>query len=216
MPILTSLIGRLGDGLILAGSMMDDHSIDIEPLKKKAKQLIKKLTESSPKQMAVQDGRYFFYYSIVQNVVFVALCNKAFRQDLAFSFLEDVSRDFLRLYAQSISNASRPYEFVAYDMELEKRRMRYSEESQQAKLEELGTEMNNVRGILTRNLDEVIGRGEKIDVVRNLSQSLVHDSQEFRRNATELNRGGLRAAVPYAVVGIVVLLAIFIRSKFLN
>lgn len=27
MPILTSLIGRLGDGLILAGSMMDDHCL---------------------------------------------------------------------------------------------------------------------------------------------------------------------------------------------
>ncbi|KAH7825636.1 Vesicle transport protein Sec22A [Monocercomonoides exilis] len=214
MTIYVTFISRLSDGLILAGSMMDDTSYDLEPQKNKAKQILKTLTFSSPKQLAIEEGRFIYYYSIDHNVVFLALCSSSFPRSIAFSYLEDISRDFLRLHATEIEAAIRPFAFVSYDMEMEKKRRRYCEMKQQHKLDELNEELKDVRGVLTKSLEDVIGRGEKIDVVTQLSTNLVADSKSFRNRSIELSKGaGIRQYVPYAVVVLGVALGLFLRAK---
>ncbi|KAK2956113.1 putative 25.3 kDa vesicle transport protein [Blattamonas nauphoetae] len=211
MSIVTTLISRLSDGLILAGSMMDVQTFDIEPLKQKAKQIVKKLTLSSDPRCTIQDGQFVFCYVIDRNVVFLAICTASFPSSTIYKYLDDVSQDFLRLHGQNVDTVIRPYAFVSFDMEMEKKRRRYADSLQQNKIDELNAELNDVREIMTKNIDDVIGRGERIDVVTDISQTLLDDSRTFHRNSSRLNENTfLRKALPYSVVvGSIVLALVF-------
>jgi vesicle transport protein SEC22 len=106
---------------------------------------------------------YASSYSIEENVIFLALCTSSFPRTLAFSYLEDLSRDFLRLHSREVDAALRPYSFIQYDLEMEKKRRRFCDMKQQHQLDTLHEELRDVKDILTKNLEDVIGRGEKID-----------------------------------------------------
>ena len=140
---------------------------------------MKKITVSSPKRLCIEDGRYTYQYAyktflislaitissciVEQNVIFLALCSSSFPKTLAFQFLEELSREFLRTHTAEVDAAIRPYACVSFDIEIEKIRRAYIDKRQKNKLDELNEELVDVKGILSKNLEDVIGRGEKID-----------------------------------------------------
>ena len=77
--------------------------------------------------------------------------------------MEEISIDFLRIHSTEVEAAVRPYACVAFDVEIEKKRRQYHERQQKSNLDVLHDELVDVKGILSKNLEDVIGRGEKID-----------------------------------------------------
>jgi vesicle transport protein SEC22 len=53
-------------------------------------------------------------YSIEGNVVYLTLCDKTYPKRLAFSYLEEVQKEFQEQYAREIDTAARPYAFVKF------------------------------------------------------------------------------------------------------
>ena len=108
-------------------------------------------------------------YLIDQNVIFLTVCTSSFPKPLAFQFLEELAADFLRAHSSEVEAAVRPYACVSFDVEIEKKRRQYHEKQQKNKLDVLNDELVDVKGILSKNLEDVIGRGEKIDGLNYLS-----------------------------------------------
>ncbi|KAF1740569.1 hypothetical protein MXB_4615, partial [Myxobolus squamalis] len=47
-------------------------------------------------------------------VCFISLCHRAFSKKIAFSYLEDIKKEFFKLYSEQIKIAKRPYCFVEF------------------------------------------------------------------------------------------------------
>ena len=77
---------------------------------------------------------------------------------------------------------------------------------------QLNEELNDVQDIMKQNIQDVLGRGEKLDSVAAKSSSLRDASGKYAKDARYLNtRAMLRKYGPLAVVLLFVLLVIYWR-----
>ncbi|GFP85739.1 25.3 kDa vesicle transport protein [Phtheirospermum japonicum] len=85
----------------------------------------------------------------------------------------------------------------------------------QRNISKLNDELYEVHQIMTRNVQEVLGVGEKLDHVSQMSSRLTSESRVYADKAKDLNRQALiRKWAPVAVVLGVVFLLLYVRKKF--
>eukprot|EP00183_Erythrolobus_madagascarensis_P003653 CAMPEP_0185851272 /NCGR_PEP_ID=MMETSP1354-20130828/8431_1 /TAXON_ID=708628 /ORGANISM="Erythrolobus madagascarensis, Strain CCMP3276" /LENGTH=236 /DNA_ID=CAMNT_0028552227 /DNA_START=80 /DNA_END=790 /DNA_ORIENTATION=- len=231
------MIGRVSDGLPLAASMADEkdaYAGELETYERQAKKILRSLARSSAdahqqatpydvnpaitsastaKQtfVSVESGEFFcFHYVIDANVCFLTLTEKAYPRRLAYDYLDELRKEFLSVYGAQVPAASRPYEFIRFDSFIQKTKKLYSDSRTQRNLDKLNSELKDVHSIMTKNINEVLGRGERLDAVAEKSTRLTMESKRYASQAAKANRMRiLRTYGPLAVVAFVLLFMIW-------
>jgi vesicle transport protein SEC22 len=62
------------------------------------------------------DGGGWDRYIIVRDVVYLVLCDKSYPKKLAYSYLEELSKEFDQCYGSEVASAQRPYQFIKFGM----------------------------------------------------------------------------------------------------
>ncbi|KAG6395658.1 hypothetical protein SASPL_141781 [Salvia splendens] len=190
-----TMIARVTDGLPLAEGLDDGRDVsDADFYKQQVKSLFKNLSR----------GR----------VCYLTMCDRAYPKKLAFQYLEDLKNEFERTYGNQIETAARPYAFIKFDTFIQKTKKLYQDTRTQRNISKLNDELYEVHQIMTRNVQEVLGVGEKLDQVSQMSSRLTSESRIYAEKAKDLNRQALiRKWAPVAVVLGVVFLVFYIKSK---
>lgn len=214
-----TLIARLSDGLPLAEGLDTDKDLEVDSYKAQAKTLFKKFAADSQQaprlSVEITGGKYMFHYLIQQRVIFLTLTDKAYPKKLAFQYLEELASEFMNLYGSQVDAITRPYAFIKFDTFIQKTKKLYLDTRTQRNLAKLTDELGEVHSIMTRNIQEVLGQGEKLDNMSMMSSALAAESKQYSSRAKDLHRQALiRKYVPLAVVVFVLLLVLWIRSKF--
>ncbi|CAG8586591.1 5967_t:CDS:2 [Paraglomus brasilianum] len=195
--VKSTIIARISDGLPLAASMDDEQAGDNELAdhKNKAKMLFKKMNENSEERCSIESGNYYF---------------QSYPRQLAFSYLEELAKEFFMSYGNDITKKTlRPYAFVKFDTFMQKTKKMYQNTRTQHNLDRLNSELNEVSQIMTKNLENVLWRGEGLEKMSNLSDQLRYESQKYKKSARDLNLQLLyRKYGPFAVIGFVVFVVI--------
>jgi Regulated-SNARE-like domain len=55
-----------------------------------------------------------FSYLISDNVVYLVIADKSYPRKLAFSYLDELSKEFLMSYGQKVESVRKPYAFVGF------------------------------------------------------------------------------------------------------
>lgn len=53
-------------------------------------------------------------YLIVDKVIYMCICDSSYPRKLAFSYLDELSKEFQRSYEGKIESVTRPYAFMAF------------------------------------------------------------------------------------------------------
>lgn len=75
--------------------------------------------------------------------------------------------------------------------------------------------LNDIHKVMQRSLSEVVHRGEDIGVLGSKSETVLAESESYRKASVELNR--MKFWQKYGVIGVicgVVVLVFYLRSKF--
>ncbi|KAG2483484.1 hypothetical protein HYH03_017666 [Edaphochlamys debaryana] len=213
-----TLIARVHDGLPLAEGLDSEKDAEIDAYKSQAKSLLKKFSQQPSHQAArlsVESGKYTFHYLIDQGVCYLTLTEKGYPKKLAFQYLEELTNEFTRLYGPQVHTVSRPYAFIKFDTFIQKTKKLYMDTRTQRNMSKLNEDLAEVHTIMTRNIQEVLGQGEKLDNMAKMSSTLAAESKQYSSRAKDLHRQALmRKYVPLAVVVGVVLLLFWVRNKF--
>ncbi|KNC71305.1 hypothetical protein SARC_16158, partial [Sphaeroforma arctica JP610] len=102
-------------------------------------------------------------YLIEMGVCYLVLCEKSYPKKLAFSYLEEVQKEFYQAYANEIGTAARPYAFISFDTTIQRLKRQYMDSRANRNLNKLNNELQDVQRIMTQNIQDVLGRGEKIE-----------------------------------------------------
>lgn len=207
-----TFIARVIDGLPLAASM--DENQDLAEYKNQAKLLLKKISESPHTRSSVDPkGASIFYYIIEDGVCYLTLCDKSYSKKLAFAYLEELQKEFVQQHGQEVMSAGRPYALIKFDVTIQKLKRKYLDSrSAQTHLSKIGEDLHDVQRIMMQNIDEVLGRGERIDTLASKAGNLSMNSKAYLKDAKHLNWLALMRKVgPVAAVSIVVLLVLYIR-----
>ncbi|KAL5062602.1 hypothetical protein RYX36_024339 [Vicia faba] len=193
-----TMIARVTDGLPLAEGLDDGRDLkDGEFYKQQVKALFKNLSRghNEASRMSVESGPYIFQYpSHISCLV--------------------VLNEFERVNGAQIETAARPYAFIKFDTFIQKTKKLYQDTHTQRNIAKLNDELYEVHQIMTRNVQEVLGVGEQLDQVSQMSSRLSSESRIYADKAKDLNRQALiRKWAPVAIVFGVVFLLFWLKNK---
>jgi len=214
-----TMIVRLSDGLPLCEGLELDKIANMETYKQQAKSVIKSFAQSKtsavPPKMTVESGNYCFHYLINGGVCYFTLAEKGYPKKLAYQYLEELFREFTSLYHSEIESVARPYAFIKFDKFIQKTRKLYLDTRTQRNMTKLNEELSEVQNIMTKNIQEVLGQGEKLSDVTRMSSALSYESRKYQKNAKALSRQALiKKYMPFAIIGGVIMFVLFFRWLF--
>jgi vesicle transport protein SEC22 len=218
------IISRLSDSLPLVASTdspNDGNLANIEQYKSQARSIIKKLNSRSPSKMSIESGGFCYNYIIEDSIVYLIMTPGSYPRQLAFDFLSELKLKFIdevkkesgvNDYFNTINTVSRPYTFLKFDRVIQILKKDYSDVNTKQNQSRLQSDLNDIQHIMRKNIQEVLDRGEKLDLVAKASSKLTEDSKKFKWGAKKLNLmdAWKNYLVPVLAV-IVILLVIYWR-----
>lgn len=156
-------------------------------------------------------GQHVFHVLSAAGLTYLCMADQALGKRLPFSFLADVSQLFQGRYAAVASGA------VAYEMNTEfapvlRDRMHFFNTDPRADtLGRVRGEVVELKNVMVDNIEKVLGRGERLEVLVQKTDSLGQQAFAFKRQARVLRRHmwwqNARMAL---IIGALVLLAAYI------
>ncbi|KAK1275406.1 Vesicle-associated membrane protein 727 [Acorus gramineus] len=171
-------------------------------------QCLQKLPSNSNKFTYSCDG-HTFNFLVDNGFVFLVVADEAMGRSVPFVFLERVKDDFMQRYGANIKSAD-PHPLVeddeddllfedrfsiAYNLDREfgprlKEHMQYcmSHPEEMSKLSKLKAQITEVKGIMMDNIEKVLDRGERIELLVDKTESLQFQADSFQRQGRQLRR----------------------------
>ncbi|KAL5530447.1 SEC22 [Sanghuangporus sanghuang] len=217
--VRSTTIVRASDALPLAATVDDEQTEqELQEHKQQAKLIFRRITPNSEPLCSIESGPYTLHYMIADNVVYLTIADKSYPRKLAFSYLDELSKEFQNSYGAKVEGARKPYAFVGFDTFMSKTARLYQDtrtaSAAGSHLDRLNDDLQDVTRIMTKNMEELLWRGDSLDRMSHLSTSLRTESEKYRKAARNINLHAMLRQ--YAPIGaIVLLLIVFIWWRFL-
>ncbi|KAH6756505.1 vesicle-associated membrane protein 727 [Perilla frutescens var. hirtella] len=174
-----------------------------------AVQCLQKLPSNSSKYTYSCDG-HTFNFLLDSGFVFLVVADESMGRSIPFVFLEKVKDDFKLRYGASIKNDD-PHPLaddededddlfedrfsIAYNLDREfgpklKEHMQYcmNHPEEMSKLSKLKAQITEVKGVMMDNIEKVLDRGEKIELLVDKTENLQFQADSFQRQGRQLRR----------------------------
>ncbi|XDG02003.1 hypothetical protein ABKA04_001618 [Annulohypoxylon sp. FPYF3050] len=213
--IRSTQIARLGDGLMLCASVDDEQTeSSLSEVKSQTKIILRRLNRNSETQASIESGNYTLHYLIFNDVVYICISERSYPRKLAFTYLSDLSLEFSQSYASQLSSPSlRPYAFMEFDTFIGRTKALYADARAAQNLDRLNDELRDVTKVMTKNIEDLLYRGDSLDKMGEMSSRLRDDSRKYRKAAVKINWDLL--VKQYAPIGVFILIVlVFIWLRF--
>ncbi|KAL6719714.1 SNAP receptor [Lecanora helva] len=212
--VKSTQIARI-DGLMLAASVDDEQAeTELAEPKTNAKMVIRRLNRNSEPQASIETGQYTLHYMIQDQLCFLTICDKSYPRKLAFTYLSDLATEFTTTYSatQYLSPTCRPYAFVEFDTFMQRTKKTYQDSRASQNLDKLNDELRDVTKVMTKNIEDLLYRGDSLERMGEMSGRLKEDSRKYKRAAVRINwELMLKQYGPFAGVGFVMIVLIWWR-----
>lgn len=215
--IRSTQIARVSDGLMLCASVDDEQSeSSLAEVKSQIKLILRRLNRNSEPQASIESGNYTLHYLILNEIVFLCICDRSYPRKLAFTYLSDLGAEFFNSYSASshqlLSPSLRPYAFMEFDTFIGRTKATYADTRASQNLGKLNDELRDVTSVMTKNIEDLLYRGDSLERMGEMSSRLRDDSKKYRKAAVKINWDLLiKQYAPIGVFAVVVLLFIWFR-----
>lgn len=206
----------LSPGLMLCASVDDSETEQaLSEVKSQVKLILRRLSRTSEPQASIESGAYYtLHYLMASDIVYVAITDRAYPRKLAFTYLSDIATEFSTTYpaAQLTSPVLRPYAFMEFDTFISRTRATYSDARATQNLDKLNDELRDVTKVMTKNIEDLLYRGDSLERMGELSSRLRDDSKKYRRAAVKINWDlMIKQYGPFAALGLIILVFMWWR-----
>ncbi|KAI9785279.1 MAG: SNAP receptor [Peltula sp. TS41687] len=212
--VKSTQIERL-DGLMLVASVDDEQAeAELEEVKTNVKMIYRRLNKSSEPQASIESGAHTIHYLIQDDLCFLCICDKSYPRKLAFTYLSDIAREFTMTYepSQYLTPVLRPYAFMDFDTFLQRTKKSYVDTRASQNLDKLNDELRDVTKVMTKNIEDLLYRGDSLERMGEMSGRLREDSRKYRKAAVRINwELLLKQYGPLAAVGFIMIVFIWWR-----
>ncbi|KAM0683134.1 SNAP receptor [Mitosporidium daphniae] len=173
------------------------------------KSVIRSMSQQDPRS-TFESGNFHFHVLVDQGIAYLCVCDRLLSKRQAFIFLESVADAFYKAFGTQVEAAQRPYAFLSFQIELSKLRKaaKDSADLNTNPYDKLHEDLGAVHRVLTRNIKDVLQRGEQLNHLSDLSSSLSVESKKFSRQSQSLKWNSM--VDKYGTPFMMILLFIFI------
>jgi len=151
------------------------------------RRILEKIPVSDSKMSYVYD-RHIFHYVVTEGLVFLCMADEDFGRRLPFTFLDDVIKRWMNAYG------NRGLTALAYGMNedfsrtLQKQMEYFSSNPDADRINEVRGEIDEVKQVMVTNIEKVLERGEKIELLVDKTENLNQQAFKFKTQSTSLKR----------------------------
>lgn len=196
---------------------VDDEAMEssLAEIKSQVKLILRRLNKNAEPQASIESGSFTLHYLLSEDgIVFLCICERSYPRKLAFTYLSDISAEFRNSYpaAQLHSPSLRPYAFMEFDTFIGRTKATYADSRATQNLGKLNDELRDVTKVMTKNIEDLLYRGDSLDKMGEMSSRLRDDSRKYRKAAVKINWDlMLKQYGPFAALGFIILLFLWLR-----
>ncbi|XP_042381111.1 putative vesicle-associated membrane protein 726 [Zingiber officinale] len=177
-----------------------------------ASQCLQKLPSSNNRFTYNCDG-HTFNYLVENGLTYCVVAVESAGKQIPIAFLERVKEDFSKKYGAKAVTASANGLNREYKSKL-KEHMQFCIDHPEEinKIAKVKAQVSEVKGVMMENIEKVLERGEKIELLVDKTDDLRSQAQDFRQQGTKLKRKMWvdNMKIKLAVFGIIALLILLI------
>jgi vesicle-associated membrane protein 72 len=132
--------------------------------------------------------QHTFNYLVEDGYTYLVVADEEFGRQIPFAFLERIKEDFKRRYLAGNGTVT-PAVGKEFGVKL-KEHMQYCVEhpEEMNKISKIKSQVAEVKGIMMDNIEKVLDRGEKIELLVDKTENLRSQADNFQRQGKQLRR----------------------------
>eukprot|EP00252_Welwitschia_mirabilis_P001605 TRINITY_DN11501_c0_g3_i2.p1 TRINITY_DN11501_c0_g3~~TRINITY_DN11501_c0_g3_i2.p1 ORF type:complete len:222 (+),score=38.80 TRINITY_DN11501_c0_g3_i2:429-1094(+) len=154
-----------------------------------AAQCLQKLPASNNK-FTYNCDNHTFNYLVEDGFAYCVVADESVGRQVPMAFLERIKEDFKRRYGGGKADTA-----VAHSLNREfgpklREHMQYCVDHPEeiSKLAKVKAQVTEVKGVMMENIEKVLDRGERIELLVDKSENLRFQAQDFQKQGTQLRR----------------------------
>lgn len=172
--------------------------------------LLKKIPEGDSKLSYTYD-KYTFHYMVSNALTYLCMTDEDFARGPAFEFLDEVHQRFVATYGDRGKTAI-AFAFNAdFQRVIQQYMEKYNSLGQTDRISKVKNEISEVTNVMINNIDKVLERGEKIELLVDKTEDLEQHAIKFKKNSRNLRRAMWWQNVKLMLlIGVLVILIIYV------
>ncbi|XP_060038764.1 vesicle-associated membrane protein 7 isoform X1 [Erinaceus europaeus] len=166
-------------------------------------QILAKIPSENNK-LTYSHGNYLFHYICQDRIVYLCITDDDFERSRAFNFLNEIKKRFQTTYGSRAQTAL-PYAMNSeFSSVLAAQLKHHSENKGLDKVVETQAQVDELKGIMVRNIDLVAQRGERLELLIDKTENLVDSSVTFKTTSRNLARAMCMKNLKLTIIIIIV------------
>lgn len=175
-------------GLVARGSVvLCEHAITTGNFGAITQHILDKISPQQDSRMTYVYDKYLFHYMVRGGLTYLCLADEEFGRRIPFAFLDDLQQKFVAAN-QDKAKTALSFGLQEYARAVEQLMAHYSDSANVDKFKRLQGEVDQVKGIMVSNIERVLERGERIDILVDKTEELSQASFAFKKRSTALRR----------------------------
>lgn len=177
MAILYALVAR-GSVVLSEFSATSTNASSI------AKQILEKLPgEDVDSHVSYSQDRYVFHVKRTDGLTALCMADETAGRSIPFGFLEEIHQRFVRSYGRAIHSAQAYSMNDEFSRVLSQQMEYYSNDPNADRVSRIKVEMSQVRNVMIENIDKVLDRGERLELLVDKTANMQGNTFRFRKQA---------------------------------
>eukprot|EP01035_Chromulina_nebulosa_P026774 gene26774-35095_t len=178
MTILYSLIAR-------KKSVLAEHTNSTGNFPTVTRVLLAKIPEHDSKMSYVYD-MYVFHYIVDQGIIFLCMSDENTKRRLAFSFLDDIKGLWRERFSATEQTAIAFSMNESFSPVLKARIVYFNSNPSADTIGRVQSQIDTVKDVMIENIDRVLERGEKIELLVDKTDRLNQQAFKFEKSSRTL------------------------------
>lgn len=207
MPLLYSVVAR-GTTVLAKYAHCAGNFAEV------TEQILSRIPPENSKLTYTQ-GNYLFHYITEDRIAYLCITDDDFERSKAFLYLQEIKKRFQKSY-QGRAQTALPYAMNSeFSRVMAVEMKRFSEtEGQPENIAKVQGELDELKGIMVKNIDSIASRGERLELLIDKAEDLNATSMTFKKSSKGLARAMCmkNAKITIILVIVIILVLYFIIS----
>lgn len=154
-----------------------------------AESMLQNVPDQPNLKVTYTSSSYLFHVVGEDGLIFLCVTDPGFRRGVAYSYLEEIRTCFNQTTLLMRAPSARAHELdIEFEHVMEQEMEAYSSGRKGDQMSQLRMKVDEVKGVMTENIEKVLERGDKLDDLVLKTQDLEESSIMFRSTAKKVRR----------------------------
>lgn len=199
-------------GLVARGTVvLAEYSLVSGNANLVAVRMLEKLNPAEESRHSYAQDRHLFHIYTTGGFTYMCMADEAVGRRVPFAFLEDVKERFISAYGHTAENAV-AYEYnTEFSRVIQQRMDFFNNDPRADSINRVRGEIAEVKNVMIDNIEKILERGERIELLVDKTDHLQNEAFNFRRGARQLkNKMWWRNVRLWCFMGLGAILVLYI------